>query len=195
MTRTGRATSPQVTPHAWVRMDASGRIRFVSRQAEVLFGYDGGDLGGQPIETLIPRACLQDLPGALAGQLPWSPGSCEGPGSGAQRTAAGRALVPCEHQRAQSPSGWRSWPIAARHGAVNESLRRARCPTCPPHPRPSGRGPPRSATDHAWCQRRSRTSRGTKERTLAPSNVAAIRSRHSSTSPGSSRSANSSRAW
>jgi PAS fold. len=36
-------------------MDASGLIRFVSRQAELLFGYDGGDLGGQPIEMLIPE--------------------------------------------------------------------------------------------------------------------------------------------
>ena len=55
MRRTGRVTSPQVTPHAWVRMDASGLIRFVSRRAEVLFGYDGDDLGGQPIEMLIPE--------------------------------------------------------------------------------------------------------------------------------------------
>jgi PAS domain S-box-containing protein len=55
MRKTGRVTSPHVTPHAWVRMDASGLIRFVSRQAELLFGYDGDDLGGQPIETLIPE--------------------------------------------------------------------------------------------------------------------------------------------
>jgi PAS domain S-box-containing protein len=55
MRKTGRATSPHVTPHAWVRMDASGLVRFVSRQAELLFGYDGGDLAGQPIETLIPE--------------------------------------------------------------------------------------------------------------------------------------------
>ena len=48
-------SSPQVIPAAWVRMDASGVIRFVSRQAELLFGYDGDDLGGQPIETLIPE--------------------------------------------------------------------------------------------------------------------------------------------
>ena len=51
MRNTGRVTSPQVTPPAWVRMDASGLIRFVSRQAELLFGYDGDDLGGQPIEV------------------------------------------------------------------------------------------------------------------------------------------------
>jgi PAS domain S-box-containing protein len=55
MRKTGRVTSPHVTPLAWVRMDASGLIRFVSRQAELLFGYDGDDLGGQPIETLIPE--------------------------------------------------------------------------------------------------------------------------------------------
>ena len=47
MRKTGRATSPHVTSHAWVRMDASGLIRYVSRQAELLFGYDGDDLGGQ----------------------------------------------------------------------------------------------------------------------------------------------------
>jgi|SRR5450631_3339998 PAS domain S-box-containing protein len=55
MRKTGRATSAPVTPPAWVRLDASGLIRFVSRQAELLFGYDGDDLGGQPIETLIPE--------------------------------------------------------------------------------------------------------------------------------------------
>ena len=55
MRKTGRATLPHVTPPAWVRMDASGLIRFVSRQAELLFGYDGDDLGGRPIEMLIPE--------------------------------------------------------------------------------------------------------------------------------------------
>jgi len=55
MRKTQRVTTLHVTPHAWVRMDASGRIRFVSRQAELLFGYDCEDLDGQPIETLIPE--------------------------------------------------------------------------------------------------------------------------------------------
>lgn len=56
MSGTGRVTSSEpVTSHAWVRMDASGLIRFVSRQAELLFGYDSDDLGGQPIEALIPE--------------------------------------------------------------------------------------------------------------------------------------------
>ena len=55
MRRTGRERSPHVTAPAWVRMDASGRIRFVSRQAELLFGYDGDDLGGRSIEVLIPE--------------------------------------------------------------------------------------------------------------------------------------------
>ncbi len=54
MRQTRRGT-PNATPPAWVRMDASGLIRFVSHQAELLFGYDGDDLGGQPIETLIPE--------------------------------------------------------------------------------------------------------------------------------------------
>jgi len=73
MRKTGRVTSPHLTPHAWVRMDASGLIRFVSRQAELLFGYDGDDLGGQPIETLIPEPVCkiyeeyrQDSPGPRA---------------------------------------------------------------------------------------------------------------------------------
>ena len=55
MRRTGRARSPHVTAPAWVRMDAWGRIRFVSRQAELPFGYDGDDLGGRFIEVLIPE--------------------------------------------------------------------------------------------------------------------------------------------
>jgi len=55
MGKAGGARPPRVTPPAWVRMDGSGRIRFVSRQAELLFGYDGDELGGQPIETLIPE--------------------------------------------------------------------------------------------------------------------------------------------
>ena len=55
MRKTGRVRSPHVTPPAWVRMDASGRIRFVSRRAELLFGYDGDDLGGRSIEELIPE--------------------------------------------------------------------------------------------------------------------------------------------
>ena len=55
MRRTGRVTSPHATSPAWVRMDASGRIRFVSRRAELLFGYDGDDLGGRSIDMLIPE--------------------------------------------------------------------------------------------------------------------------------------------
>ena len=55
MKKTRCPSSPQATSTAWVRMDAAGVIRFVSRQAELLFGYDSDDLGGQPIETLIPE--------------------------------------------------------------------------------------------------------------------------------------------
>src|SRR5664279_34085 len=55
MRRTWQVRSPHVTPPAWVRMDAPGRIRFVSRQAVLLFGYDGDDLGGRSIEVLIPE--------------------------------------------------------------------------------------------------------------------------------------------
>ena len=55
MSETGQVRPPHVAPRAWVRMDGSGLIPFASRQAELLFGYDGEDLGGQPIEMLIPE--------------------------------------------------------------------------------------------------------------------------------------------
>lgn len=72
MRKTSPATSSHGTPHAWVRMDASGLIRFVSRKAELLFGYDGDDLCGQPIETLIPEPVCKTY------QQYWQD-SCPGP--------------------------------------------------------------------------------------------------------------------
>ena len=60
----------------------------------VCLGADGC-VGPDPIRQPPGRAtCLQDLPGVLAGQLPWSPGPCQRPGPGAKRTVARRALVP-----------------------------------------------------------------------------------------------------
>ena len=38
---------------AMVGVDHGGAIRFVNRQTELLFGYDGDDLVGRPIETLV----------------------------------------------------------------------------------------------------------------------------------------------
>jgi hypothetical protein len=60
----------------------------------VCLGADGC-VGPDPVRQPPGRAtCLQDLPGVLAGQLPWSPGPCQRPGPGAKRTVARRALVP-----------------------------------------------------------------------------------------------------
>jgi PAS domain S-box-containing protein len=97
MRKTGPATSPHVTPHAWVRMDASGLIRFVSRQAELLFGYDGDDLGGQPIEMLIPEPVCkiyqehrQDScpgPGPVPGDWIWCEADGGGTGTGSLRAS------------------------------------------------------------------------------------------------------------
>jgi PAS domain S-box-containing protein len=44
----------EAVPDALVGVDEAGMIRFVNRQTESLFGYDRGDLVGQPIETLVP---------------------------------------------------------------------------------------------------------------------------------------------
>ena len=41
-------------PDAMVIADAGGEIILVNRQTEVMFGYDRGQLIGQPVETLIP---------------------------------------------------------------------------------------------------------------------------------------------
>lgn len=52
----------------------SGRIRFASYQAELLFGYDGDDLGARSIETLIPEFVCKTY------QEYWQ-GTCPGPRS------------------------------------------------------------------------------------------------------------------
>jgi PAS domain S-box-containing protein len=49
----------EAVPDAMVGVDQAGVIRFVNRQTELLFGYDRGDLVGQPIETLVPESLRQ----------------------------------------------------------------------------------------------------------------------------------------
>ena len=53
MTRLGSLL--EAVPDALVGMDQAGVIRFVNEQTESLFGYDRGDLVGQPVLTLVPE--------------------------------------------------------------------------------------------------------------------------------------------
>jgi PAS domain S-box-containing protein len=46
----------EAVPDAMVGVDQAGVIRVVNRQTELLFGYDRGDLIGQPIEALVPES-------------------------------------------------------------------------------------------------------------------------------------------
>jgi PAS domain S-box-containing protein len=43
------------TPDALVMVDPQGRMVMVNRQAEVLFGYEKGELSGRQLETLLPE--------------------------------------------------------------------------------------------------------------------------------------------
>jgi len=45
----------EAVPEALVGVDQSGMIRFINHQTETLFGYDRGNLIGQPIDTLVPE--------------------------------------------------------------------------------------------------------------------------------------------
>jgi PAS domain S-box-containing protein len=45
----------EAVPEALVGVDQSGMIRFINHQTESLFGYDRGNLIGQPIRTLVPE--------------------------------------------------------------------------------------------------------------------------------------------
>jgi len=56
-------------PGALVGVDREGVIRFVNRQTEDLFGYDEGDLVGQPLETLLPESLRQEHAAHLQGYL------------------------------------------------------------------------------------------------------------------------------
>lgn len=49
----------EASPDALVMADEHGVIELVNRQAEVLFGYDRGELLGRPIETLVPDELAQ----------------------------------------------------------------------------------------------------------------------------------------
>src|SRR5471030_1084167 len=43
-------------PSAILGMDRDGVIQFVNRRAASIFGYDGDDLVGQPIQTVVPES-------------------------------------------------------------------------------------------------------------------------------------------
>src|SRR6266699_1739210 len=52
-----------------VCVDNDGQIALVNAQAERLFGYDRGELVGQPVEMLVPDAVRPVHPGHRAGYL------------------------------------------------------------------------------------------------------------------------------
>lgn len=56
----------EAAPDAMVGVDATGAIRFVNRQTELLFGYTRDQLIGQPIETLVPESFRDVHPGHRA---------------------------------------------------------------------------------------------------------------------------------
>jgi PAS domain S-box-containing protein len=45
----------EASPDAMLAVDGTGRITLVNSQTEALFGYDPGELLGQPVETLVPE--------------------------------------------------------------------------------------------------------------------------------------------
>ena len=45
----------ELVPDATILVGLDGRISFVNHSAEELFGYEGGDLVGQPVEVLVPE--------------------------------------------------------------------------------------------------------------------------------------------
>jgi PAS domain S-box-containing protein len=49
-------------PNAMVMIGPAGRIEMVNNQAERLFGYDGAEMLGQPIELLIPKRFKENHP-------------------------------------------------------------------------------------------------------------------------------------
>jgi len=49
----------EAMPDGMVVVDPAGVITFVNRRMESMFGYDGGDLVGVPIESLVPESFRQ----------------------------------------------------------------------------------------------------------------------------------------
>jgi PAS domain S-box-containing protein len=79
----------EAVPDALVGMDQKGVIQFVNRRTESLFGFDRGQVIGQPIETLVPGVSLADLRRALAGLLRGPEGAVQWAHSGAGWTETG----------------------------------------------------------------------------------------------------------
>lgn len=52
----------EAVPDALVGVDRAGVIRYINHRAQSLFGYEGEDLVGQPIETLVPDSVRPDHP-------------------------------------------------------------------------------------------------------------------------------------
>ncbi|TMQ14417.1 MAG: PAS domain S-box protein [Deltaproteobacteria bacterium] len=62
----------EAAPHAMVVVDAAGKIAFINRRGEELFGYRRDELIGQPIEVLVPER-FRDLHRAEVGRYAVDP--------------------------------------------------------------------------------------------------------------------------
>ena len=52
----------EAVPGALVGVDRAGVIRYINHRAQSLFGFEGDELVGQPIETLVPDSVRPDHP-------------------------------------------------------------------------------------------------------------------------------------